>query len=678
MSVYDCRRTTKEKVTMIISRKTTIISWVIYIVLLFFRVLVCPFQTGYVHPDEFFQGGQELFFGCPPTIPWEFEPTNALRSIIPPTFMTWFPLQIYDWLRKLLLLLTMRMTIPGFANDRNGMTIVGMGSFSGMEVLIIPRIFCSLLSILIVDWSVWSIYNATNNTSTSKSTSNKIRNTKKEYRTNSNTEGSEEYCGVPIAVLLLASAWPTMVMLTRPFSNSMESYILALLIATVITHSRSNNIDIFFCWKIGTICAVGIFTRFTFVFFAFPLLLFLLYGMIQKFGMRKTIIWKKLSWMILFFAFTSVGIVLIDTQYYSSTTSDDDGNQQISLFDFSSLVLTPLNALTYNSKISNLKEHGLHPRWTHAVVNMMIMFGPLTLFAYLSIPTTLWNRKSETIIEKDVIFMVYQTMIVFSLGFLSIAPHQEPRFLLPLLIPLVLLGEKYIKRFPTIGTFVWILFNVILFILFGVLHQGGVSQSLLSVGSTAIIQPRQTQPTSWIFWRTYMPPTFLTRLSRDIIDDTRTCSSRSSPEYNDGKKDPMSCEQTTFGRELDDMCQKEKVRIVDLNGSSLEKLWNTIQTELPCSRNEEIHDQEAFLFLVVPFLAENDGSDDNGYFFSYAGQEEGRCQLPNETYKCDHVSNYGPHLTTEDFPPYQYGTSATDYYDRLVLNVYNISCTGTI
>lgn len=678
----------REVVTMVLSRKTTI-SWVVYIILLFFRVIVCPFQIGYVHPDEFFQGGQELFFGCPPTIPWEFEPINALRSIIPPTFMTWFPLQIYDWLRTLLL-----MIIPGFA-DRNGMAIVGMGSFSGMEVLIIPRIFCSMLSILIVDWSVWSIYSTTINTSTI--TSITIKNTK-ENRSNNNTRGSEEYCGVPIAVLLLASAWPTMVMLTRPFSNSMESFILALLMATVITNSRSrSNIDIFFCLKIGTICAVGIFTRFTFVFFAFPILLFLLYGMIQKFGLRKTILWRKLSWMIIFFAFTSLGIVLIDTQFYSSRTSDDDENQQISLFNFSSLVLTPLNALTYNSKISNLKEHGIHPRWTHAVVNMMIMFGPLTLTAYLSIPATVRNatggsttvtsdtgtfdrRKSKTIIEKTEISMIYQTMIVLSLGFLSIAPHQEPRFLLPLIIPLVLLGEKCINRFPTIGTFVWILFNMILFVLFGVLHQGGVSQSLLSVGSTAIIQPHQIQPTptSWIYWRTYMPPTFLTRLSRDIVDDTRTCSSsRFSPEYNDGKKDLMSCEHKSFGEELDDMCQKEKVRIVDLNGSSFEKLWNTIQTELPCSKNEGIVDQEAFLFLVVPFLAENDGSDDNGYYFSYAGQEEGRCQLPNETYECNHVSSYGPHLTTEDFPPYQYGTSATDYYNGLVLNVYNISCTTT-
>lgn len=41
---------------------------------------------GYVHPDEFFQGGQELFAGlllgvrgC--LVPWEFRPQHAVRSV---------------------------------------------------------------------------------------------------------------------------------------------------------------------------------------------------------------------------------------------------------------------------------------------------------------------------------------------------------------------------------------------------------------------------------------------------------------------------------------------------------------------------------------------------------------------------------------------------------------------
>eukprot|EP00554_Chaetoceros_debilis_P000928 CAMPEP_0194098314 /NCGR_PEP_ID=MMETSP0149-20130528/58316_1 /TAXON_ID=122233 /ORGANISM="Chaetoceros debilis, Strain MM31A-1" /LENGTH=177 /DNA_ID=CAMNT_0038784359 /DNA_START=85 /DNA_END=615 /DNA_ORIENTATION=+ len=35
----------------------------LYLILLVLR-LIATLQPGYIHPDEFFQGGQELFFGC--------------------------------------------------------------------------------------------------------------------------------------------------------------------------------------------------------------------------------------------------------------------------------------------------------------------------------------------------------------------------------------------------------------------------------------------------------------------------------------------------------------------------------------------------------------------------------------------------------------------------------------
>jgi hypothetical protein len=44
--------------------------------------------------------------------------------------------------------------------------------------------------------------------------------------------------------------------------------------------------------------------------------------------------------------------------------------------------LAPLNALRYNSQTSNLAEHGIHPRVTHALVNLPLMFGPLALYLY--------------------------------------------------------------------------------------------------------------------------------------------------------------------------------------------------------------------------------------------------------------------------------------------------------
>lgn len=44
-----------------------------------------------------------------------------------------------------------------------------------------------------------------------------------------------------------------------------------------------------------------------------------------------------------------------------------------------SLTLTPLNSLVYNLNPANLALHGTHPRWTHAVVNFPLLFGPAVL-----------------------------------------------------------------------------------------------------------------------------------------------------------------------------------------------------------------------------------------------------------------------------------------------------------
>ena len=616
-------------------------SWIIYSSLLIFRTVVGPFLLGYIHPDEFFQGGQELFFGCPPNIPWEFQPIHALRSVFPPTMMTWLPLQIYKFLRIAIQRLILRHKMISISGD-----------LSGNEILVIPRIACSMLSMFFIDWSIWSICNT--------------------------CDREREKIQVPIPVLLVASAWPTVVMLNRPFSNSMESYILALLMVTIftkntddITHLKHSHSD-FFYWKIGMICAFGIFTRFTFIFFATPVLLFLLNKMVRILGIKNGILWNKLGCMAISFACMSLVITKADTVFYSlrqneATRHSSNGEDMLSLlFDPSSFVLTPLNAFLYNSKISNLNDHGLHPRWTHVVVNMIIMYGPLTISTYLLLATNLQrdrrivvvNHLNRKTIEQDDVLMVSAAVVIVGLAFLSIAPHQEPRFLLPLLIPLVLLGEKAVRRFPTTASCIWTIFNFVMIILFGILHQGGVNKSLLAIGSNTWAQ--QKQPTSWIYMRTYMPPTFFTR--RDTTDDMRTCLSN----YKD--YDEMSC--NTFNFNLG-ACQRETVHIVDLKSASIDTLREAIQVELSCSNRSIGTDFNDFLYLVVPFNIENGDYFDCDFSLSPEGCES-QFQLSNITYEWNLVNRYGPHLTTEDLPVFS--GSLTALYQSLTLNVYKISC----
>ena len=655
--------------------------------------------------------------------------------------MTVAPIQIYSTIKRIIAGIIVVLLVDDDENNNNNNNNNSSNNLlSGMELLIIPRIFCSLLSIITVDWSVWSICITTRN---NKSVVEKSDDTNGgTARSSSSSKNKKNSSGVPVAVLLLASAWPSMVLLSRPFSNTMECIILAILLAIVLTYTNNNNkiiksssnnnnnkYDIIFGCKVGIICAVGIFTRFTFVFFSFPVLLYILVDLILQYtgtldGSNTTIrkmcyyypvvvsVSKQLLWIVLSFVITAYGIISMDTQFYllrgrkhSNGHDDDDINNNYNAENF---IVTPWNALTYNSKISNLMEHGLHPRYTHAAANMMVMFGPLSLVTYYTILSG-WgggeNNKRSSIIGVD---MVLQGIIVFGLGLLSVAPHQEPRFLLPLITPMVLLGEKYIKKFPTTGTVVWIVFNLILFILFGILHQGGVVQSLLMASSTAAAATTTATTTSWIYWRTYMPPSFLTRASfrNSMLNNgspLKTCGGTIDEGFCGADFAAAAANgggsSSNFDYNNMMMCPKQTHRIIDLNGSSVEKLWDTIQSELSCSRTTattmENNDTKSSIFLIVPFLNKmnhdttnhNDaGSGTSGYFdFSSIGDdvhEHGgggevvvqRCKLPNEAYDCIHVRSYGPHLTTEDFPLFQPGSSITNFYRSFVLNVYNISC----
>lgn len=566
-------------------------SWLLYCALLMIRVIVAPFLPGYIHPDEFFQSGQELWFGCDHPhndVPWEFQPQHALRSVLPPLTMTWMPLQVYSWI----------LNKP-------------MEHLSGQEVLVVPRVACALASILLVDGTVWRL-------SQSKDDNNSRKG------------------GVPTSVLLLASAWPAMVMLSRPFSNTMETDCLAALFRIVLPRILSSDNNVFsvsFVIQVGVVCAVGLFTRFTFAFFAAPILLFLLYQMLQQRGSTIWRILNSLGWMVVSFVVTSLAIVGMDTRYYQGIAQAQQEPSDLASFQlpFTSLqvILTPLNALLYNSQVSNLKDHGLHPQWTHSLVNMFILYGPLTLVAYLSflrLPyATTYDRTDNS---RNTLMDVSQATVLFGLAFLSAAPHQEPRFLLPLLVPLILVGGPFVResRIRPYFALLWIVFNAALITLFGLLHQAGVIHSLLGIGLSLV----DRTPSVWIYWRTYMPPTFLTRKSNG----------------------QSAC--------------VEGNRVVDLKGSSVESLWETLESALKCDPTEKAAD--SILHLVVPYLKQEDRAGE----LVFAG--DWQCHLPSNLYNCKYIADFGPHLTTEDFPIVDKTSSSPDLYSYFVLGVYEITC----
>ena len=136
-----------------------------------------------------------------------------------------------------------------------------------------------------------------------------------------------------------------------------------------------------------------------------------------------------------------------------------------------------------------------------SAVNMPMLFGPLALVGYIS----LFEHIRGIIAGRRGKGKTYSTSCSFTetickwsilsgLIVLSCAPHQEPRFLLPSIVPLAFLhgrqvvgsgdyGVAFPKRALS-SSGLWIMFNLILYIFFGWLHQGGLLHSLLHLNDS--------------------------------------------------------------------------------------------------------------------------------------------------------------------------------------------------
>ncbi|EED82494.1 predicted protein [Postia placenta Mad-698-R] len=105
-------------------------------------------------------------------------------------------------------------------------------------------------------------------------------------------------------------------------------------------------------------------------------------------------------------------------------------------------------------------------------------------------------------------------MIVTSLAILSALPHQEPRFLVPLVVPSIVLVvlDGRIQRAGNLFWVSWIITNLALVLLFGILHQGGVVPSLFHLHDVIGKLWASSQGDKIVkvfYWKTYMPPRHL-------------------------------------------------------------------------------------------------------------------------------------------------------------------------
>lgn len=181
---------------------------------------------------------------------------------------------------------------------------------------------------------------------------------------------------------------------------------------------------------------------------------------------------------------TTLSAIVVDTNFYQPMS-----------FDLYTLIqkptITPLNNLFYNTDKSNLAQHGLHPFYQHAIVNIPQLLGPMYLLLLIS--PRLGVR-------------LYSALAGCSL--LSLFPHQEARFLVPA-VPLLLSSIRFPKSQTRTWIGTWIAFNISLGVLMGVYHQGGVVPAQLYIGMEQQKNHYFANVGTVVWWKTYPPPTWL-------------------------------------------------------------------------------------------------------------------------------------------------------------------------
>lgn len=479
-----------------------------YWVLVFcrFALTLLP-QRGYIHPDEFFQN-IEVIAGDLLTIDvsrtWEFNPKFPIRNIFVPKVVLGPPLYL------------IHLVNPYSKHFLN------IDLKTPYYLLVVPRLFICLLS-LINDYCLYKICVI--------------------YGQNFRTR-----------LTIFASSYVVFIYCCRSFSNTFEMIFFSMLLLLVAecmmksdniiyhneflkekyeqaptpvekvkifkmtTHLPGHNLSRVYI--LATIVVIGIFNRPTFVGFAFPPIFFWLHRGLGS----KVVGFKEFHYRIFMFIIcgipTALLLILVDSIYYGYLTYADVETLRIS---WNNWVVTPLNFLRYNSDTSNLVSHGLHPWWLHVAVNVPLLFNVLGILAMFTLTVNIYRFVRGQYNKLPRIQSITGLMLfslVIPIAILSLVPHQEARFIIPVLVPLIYLYGNHLhvnetdglktRRLKTTLRITWYVLNALLTLFYGFIHQGGVYPFANSLYHE--IKNNYGVHTHVITTHSYSIPTFLLQL----------------------------------------------------------------------------------------------------------------------------------------------------------------------
>lgn len=432
---------------------------VIPILLAIIRIAVCFWpQTGYLHPDEFFQasdviGGQ--FFGGKTNQVWEFKTDHPIRCMLIPS-----------------ILIKLAFTLANLIQSKP----------SAYMLLVVPRIVYTLLSFSI-DYCLYKLC---------------------QYYS---TRG---LWYLPVSVIFQTS-FVCLGCLTRTLSNTCEVVIFALLLMVICQSMRPKFRIIFVAPNrpptpvqekvnvrqqilssifVGALLTMGVFNRPTFPCFALVPIIYWIIGNHKKNSYRFTSTIQQVVVPIgLSTVITAIFISAYDTFYYRGSQVVIEACQDLFFFRFNQLyqnlssnwILTPYNFVAYNTNVDNLSKYGLHPPYTHMLLNVPLLFNVLGILFYEKIFKLLFSSGILRLLFST--HRIYALMLlssIVSLILLSLVPHQEFRFLLPLIVPLVYAFGFGIytsnKLLP-----MWLIANLVLVFFYTNVHQAGVTKAALDL-----------------------------------------------------------------------------------------------------------------------------------------------------------------------------------------------------
>ncbi len=258
-------------------------------------------------------------------------------------------------------------------------------------------------------------------------------------------------------MVAFASSWPVLVLCVRPFSNTLEAVAVALVLALVSSKGRCGATA---CYTVVACAVTGVWIRVTTVAFLAPAAMFLIAKLLKA---------REISLLVQSIVATFVAasaLVLVDSRFYGGT-------------DFT---VSPLNLFVYNSNTTNLANHGLHPRITHAAVNMPMLLTAGLPLLYYKVFSTAVSLAAGRLSWLHMDTLLSATVFV-GITVLSLFPHQEPRFLLPLLVPSFALLSTVPRASCTRIRTACALLNAALLVFWGGLHQGALLPALYSLSS---------------------------------------------------------------------------------------------------------------------------------------------------------------------------------------------------